>query len=56
MLDICLMNPYEMATPQEKAQYVSWLIETTSDVQTQRNYRIMCGGDPLSRPSICEWH
>ena len=27
-----------MFTPQEKAQCVSWFIETKSDIQTQRNY------------------
>jgi len=30
-----------MTTAQEKAQCVSWFIETKSDVQTQRNYRSM---------------
>ena len=43
-----------MTTPQEKAQCVSWFIETKSDVQTQRNYRSM--EDPPSRPSIRLWH
>ena len=28
-----------MVTSQEKAQCVSWFIETKSDVQTQRRYR-----------------
>ena len=28
-----------MVTPQEKAQCVSWFIETESDVETQRRYR-----------------
>ena len=27
-----------MTTPQEKAQCVSWLIKTKSDIQTQRNF------------------
>ena len=45
-----------MTTPQEKAQCVSWLIETKSNVQTQQNYRIKYGRDPPSRPSICLWH
>jgi len=45
-----------MATPQEKAQCVSWFIETKSDVQTQRNYRIKYGRDPPSRPSIRALH
>ena len=45
-----------MTTPQEKAQCVSWLIETKSDVQTQRNYRTKYETDPPSRPSIRLWH
>ena len=51
-----LINPYKMATPQEKTQYVFWFIETKSDVQTQRKYRSKYGRDPLSRPSIYRWH
>ena len=49
------MNPYKMPTPQEKAQCVSWFIETKSNVKTQRNYRDKCRKDPPSRPSICAW-
>ena len=45
-----------MTTPQEKAQCVSWFIETKSDVQTQQNYRSKYGRDPPSRPSIRLWH
>ena len=45
-----------MATSQEKAQCVSWFIETKLDTQTQRNYRTKYGRDPLSRPSIRAWH
>ena len=43
-----------MATPQEKAQCVSWFIETKSDLQThcQRNFRTKYGRDP---PSIRAW-
>ena len=41
-----------MATPQEKAQCVSWFIKTESDVQTQRNYRNKYGRDPQLHPSI----
>ena len=41
-----------MATPQEKAQCVSWFTETKSDMQTQRNYRIKYGRHPPSHPSI----
>ena len=45
-----------MTTPQEKAQCVSWFIETKSNVQTQRNYSSKYGRDPPSRPSIHLWH
>ena len=45
-----------MATPQEKAQRVSWFIETKSDVQTQRKYRTKYGRDPPSGTSIHRWH
>ena len=34
-----------MATPQEKAQRVSWFIETESDLQTRRNFRTKYGRD-----------
>lgn len=39
-----------MATPQEKAQCVSWYIEIRV-----RNSRTKYGGDPPSLPSICAW-
>ena len=45
-----------MTTPQEKVQFVSWFIETKSDVQTQQNYRSKYGRDPPSHPSIRLWH
>ena len=45
-----------MATPREKAQRVSWFIETKSDLQTRRNFRTKYGRDPPSRPSIRAWH
>ena len=45
-----------MATPQEKAQCVSWFIETKSDVQAQQKYRTKYGRDPPSGPSIHQWH
>ena len=45
-----------MTTPQEKAQCVSWFIETKSDTQVQRNYRTKYGKVPPSRGSIREWH
>ena len=41
MIELYKLNPHKMTTPQEKAQCVSWFIETKSDVQTQRNYRSM---------------
>ena len=41
MIELYELNPNKMTTPQEKAQCVSWFIETKSDVQTQRNYRSM---------------
>ena len=45
-----------MVTPQEKAQCVSWFIETNSDVQTQQRHRTKNGKDPPSCSSICQWH
>ena len=45
-----------MFTPQEKAQCVSWFIETKLDVQTQRRYRTKYGKPPPSRSSIRRWH
>ena len=45
-----------MVTPQEKAQCVSWFIETKSDVQTQRRYGTKYGKNPPSRSSIRRWH
>ena len=50
MIELYELNPHKMTT-QEKAQCVSWFIETKSDVQTQRNYRSKYGRDPPSRPS-----
>ena len=41
-----------MVTPQEKAQCVSWFIETKLDVQTQRRYRTKNGKDSPLRSSI----
>ena len=35
-----------MATPREKAQCVSWFIETESNLQTQRNFRTKYERDP----------
>ena len=56
MIDLYELNLHKMTTPQEKAQCVSWFIETKSDVQTQRNYRNKYGRDPSSCPSIRLWH
>ena len=41
-----------MAIPQEKAQCVSWFIETKIDVQSQQKYRTKYGRDPPSHPSL----
>ena len=56
MIELYELNPNKMTTPQEKAQCVSWFIETKSDVQTWRNYRSKYGRDPPSSLSICSWH
>ena len=56
MIELYELNPHKMTTLQEKAQCISWFIETKSDVQTQRNYRSKYGRDPPSRPSIRLWH
>ena len=45
-----------MVTPQEKAQCVSWFIETKSDVPTLRRYRTKYEQDPPSFSSIGRWH
>ena len=49
-------TPHKMTTAQEKAQFVSWFLETKLDVQTQRNYRSKYRRDPPLRPSIRLWH
>ena len=41
MIEFYESNPHKMITAQEKAQCVSWFIETKSNFQTQRNYRSM---------------
>ena len=56
MIELYKLNPHKMTTLQEKAQCVSWFIETKSDVQIQRNYRSKYGRDPPSLPSIRLWH
>ena len=45
-----------MTTPQEKAQCVSWFIETKSDIQTQRNFTIKYAKQAPARQSIRNWH
>ena len=45
-----------MTTAQEKAQCVSWFIETKSDIQTQRNYTIKYAKQAPARQSIRNWH
>ena len=45
-----------MSTPQQKAQCVSWFIETKSDIQTQRDFRRKYGRKPPARPTIGAWH
>ena len=45
-----------MVFPQEKAQSVSWFIETKSDVQTQRRYRAKNEKNPPLRSSVRRWH
>ena len=47
MIELYELKPHKMTTPQEKAQCVSWFIETKSDVQTERNYRSKYGRDPV---------
>ena len=56
MIELYELNSHKMTALQEKAQCVSWFIETKSDVHTQRNYRSKYGRDPPSRPSIRLWH
>ena len=45
-----------MVTPQEKAKYVSWFIETKSGIQAQRNFRRKLGRAPTATPNIRSWH
>lgn len=44
-----------MATPQQKAQCVIWLIETNSVVTVQRNFRRSYGVDPPTNKTIRQW-
>ena len=50
MIELYELNPHKMTTPQEKAQCVSWFIETKSNVQIQRNYRSKYERDAPLRP------
>ena len=45
-----------MTTPQEKAQCVSWLIKTKSDIQAQRNFIAKYVKGAPARQSIRNWH
>jgi len=36
MIELYESNPHKMTTAQEKAQCISWFIETKSDVQTTK--------------------
>ena len=56
MIELYELNPHKMTIPQEKAQCISWFIQTKSDVQTQRNYRSKYGRDRPPSPSIRLWH
>ena len=46
----------KLSTPQEKAQCVTWLTETKSDVQAQRNFRHKYGRKLPARPTIRAGH
>ena len=46
----------KMSTPQEKAQCVSWFIETKSVIQAQRNFTRKYGRKPPARSTIRAWH
>ena len=41
---------------EEKAQSVSWFIETKPDIRAQRNFRRKYGRKPPARPTIPAWH
>ena len=56
MIELYESNTHKMTTAEEKAQCVSWFIETKSDVQTHRNYKSKYERDAPSRPSIRLWH
>ena len=45
-----------MFTPQEKAECVSWIIKTKSDIQAQRNYSTKYAKQAPERQSIHNRH
>lgn len=44
-----------MATPQQKAQCVIWLVQTESVITVQRNFRRQYGGEPPTPKTIRHW-
>ena len=56
MTSVAKVEFMKMSTPQEKAQCVSWIIETKSDIQAQRNFRCKYERNPSVRPIIRAWH
>ena len=46
----------KMSTPHEKAQCVSWFIETMSDIAAQQSFRRKYGRKQPARPIIRAWH
>ena len=40
MIELYKLNPHKLTTPQEKAQYLSWFIETKSVIQTQETTEV----------------
>ena len=48
----CKSRVYENEHSQEKAQCVSWFIETKSDIHTQRNFRRKYEKKPPARATI----
>ena len=55
MIELYELKPHKMTAPQEKAQCVSWFIETKSYFKTQRYYRSKYERDPPSgRPRTSE--
>ena len=46
----------KLSTTQEKAQRVSWFVETQTDIQAQRNSRQKYGREPFTRTTIQSLH